>query len=315
MDAEVIHGEELTASQAHLWSRLLPEDTAFASPFFSPELAAAVAAVRDDVRIAVLSEGGETVGFFPFQRDAGGEGEPLASGISDFHGPVVVPGIRWSAAELLAACGLRSWRFDHLPADQEPFRASHREVYESPYLDLSQGFEEYARQRRLDGSRQILQVASRQRRLEREVGGVRFEARTTDPEVLSQLIRWKSDQYERTGRGRDPFRASWTRSLLARLQTLESAGCTGMLSALWAGGELLAAHLGVRSPSAWHWWFIAYSRSFARHNPGLILLLEMARHAASLGIRRLDLGRGEAHYKQRLQSGCLWVAEGSIRAG
>lgn len=315
MDAEVIHGGELTASQTRLWSRLLPDDTAFASPFFAPELAAAVAAVRDDILVAVLSEGGETVGFFPFQRDAGGEGEALAFGISDFHGPVVSPGIRWSAAELLAACGLRSWRFDHLPADQEPFRAWHRELYESFYMDLSQGFEEYARQRRLDGSRQIPGVANLQRRLEREVGGLRFEARTTDPEVLDRLIGWKSDQYERTGRKSDPLRAPWVRSLLGRLQAMESAGCTGMLSALWAGGELVAAHLGTRSRSVWHSWFPAYSRRFARYSPGLILLLEMARYAASLGIRRFDLGRGEALYKRRLQSGCLWVAEGSVHAG
>jgi len=310
----VIPGGELTPSQTRLWSRLLPDDTAFASPFFSPELAAAVAAVREDVRIAVLSERGETVGFFPFQSDPHGAGEPLASGISDFHGSVISPAIRWSAAELLAACGLRSWRFDHLPADQEPFRAWHREVYESFYMDLSQGFEEYVRQRRLDGSRQIPGVANLRRKLEREVGGLRFEARTTGPEVLDRLIDWKSGQYERSGRNRDPLRASWTRSLLARLQTLESAGCTGMLSALWAGGELVAAHLGPRSRSVWHYWFPAYSRRFARYSPGLILLLEMARHAASLGIRRIDLGRGDALYKQRLRSGCLWVAAGTVRA-
>lgn len=308
----MIGGGELTAPRIELWSRLLPDDTSFASPFFSPELALAVAAVREDVRIAVLSEGKETVGFFPFQLGPGGEGQPLASGISDFHGPVISGEVQWSAAELLAACGLRSWCFDHLPADQEPFRAWHREVAESPCMDLSRGFEAYARQRRLDGTRQILGVENLRRKMAREVGEVRFDARTTDPEMLDRLIRWKSDQYERTGRGRDPLRVPWIRSLLESLQPMESAGCTGMLSTLHAGGALVAAHLGLRSRSVWHYWFPAYARRFARYSPGLILLLEMARHAEVLGVRRLDLGRGDALYKRRLQSGSLWVAEGSV---
>jgi CelD/BcsL family acetyltransferase involved in cellulose biosynthesis len=315
VNAEVIRGGELTAPQIGLWSDLLSEDTVFANPFFSSELAIAVAAVREDVRIAVLSEAGKTVGFFPFQHDPEGEGQPLASGISDFHGPVISREVPWSAADLLAACGLRSWRFDHLPADQEPFRAWHREVHESPCMDLSQGFEEYARQRRLDGSRQIPDVENLRRKMEREVGGLGFEARTADPEVLDQLIRWKSDQYERTGRRRDPLRVPWTRSLLESLQQMESAGCTGMLSTLRAGGELVAAHLGLRSRSVWHYWFPTYSPRFARYSPGLILLLEMARHAGSSGVRRIDLGRGDALYKQRLKSGSLWVAEGSIHLG
>jgi CelD/BcsL family acetyltransferase involved in cellulose biosynthesis len=96
-----------------------------------------------------------------------------------------------------------------------------------------------------------------------------------------------------------------------RTETTEFAG---MLSALYAGGELVAAHMGMRSRTCWHYWYPAFDPRLARYQPGLVLLLEMARHAADLGVTRIDLGAGDEHYKVRLANASDLVARGRVEA-
>ena len=57
------------------WEDVRSSDPAFASPFFASEFTRAVASVRDDVEAAVLHEGRDPVGFFPFHRDRSRCGE------------------------------------------------------------------------------------------------------------------------------------------------------------------------------------------------------------------------------------------------
>jgi CelD/BcsL family acetyltransferase involved in cellulose biosynthesis len=85
-----------------------------------------------------------------------------------------------------------------------------------------------------------------------------------------------------------------------------------MLSLLYAGKQLVAGHLGMRSRTVWHYWFPAYDRQFAKFSPGLILLLKMAQEAEELGLRCIDLGTGLTLYKRRLMNAAVSVAEGSV---
>jgi CelD/BcsL family acetyltransferase involved in cellulose biosynthesis len=50
----------------------------------------------------------------------------------------------------------------------------------------------------------------------------------------------------------------------------------------------------------------------ARYSPGLILLLKMAEHAPSLGVRTIDLGKGMSLYKKRLMNASIPLAHGSV---
>ena len=85
-----------------------------------------------------------------------------------------------------------------------------------------------------------------------------------------------------------------------------------MLSALYVGDRLAAAHMGMRSASVWHYWFPAYDPELSKYSPGLILLLRMAQAAPSLGLRVIDLGKGSTLYKDRLMSGEVPLAEGRV---
>src|SRR5262249_25047282 len=155
IEITVIHASELTPADRRGWSALQASNPSLASPYFTVEFVALVAAVRDDVWVGVLREGERVVGFFPFQTRDDREGDPLAHQASDFHGVVAAPGTQWDAERLVQACGLRAWAFHHLPVAQAPFRAYHEETFPSPYLDLSRGYEDYAQQRREAGTRQV----------------------------------------------------------------------------------------------------------------------------------------------------------------
>ncbi len=85
-----------------------------------------------------------------------------------------------------------------------------------------------------------------------------------------------------------------------------------MLSLLYAGDQLVAGHLGMRSKRIWHYWFPAYDRRYAKYSPGLLLLLKMAQAAEDLGLEAIDIGTGLSLYKRRLMNASTAVAEGSV---
>ena len=311
MNVTAFSGGELTDEDARLWTDLQDASPDLASPYFSAEFTRAVASVRDDVYVGVLREGGRTVGFFPFQRDEAGEGHAVSGKLSDYQGVVAEDGARWTAEELLRGCGLVRWEFRHLIVTQRPLQKSHAGRSRSPAVVLSAGFEAYARELRSGGSRVLGKVEAARRRLERDAGPVRYVAHDAGPDVLERLMRCKSEQYRRTGMN-DCFAQPWAVRLMRRLHATRTDEFAGMLSSLYAGGELVAAHMGMRSRTVWHYWFPTFRRDFAAYSPGLILLVEMLRSAESLGLRLLDFGRGENSYKLRFMNTAIPIAEGVV---
>jgi len=311
MRCTVIHGRELEGESAASWSRMQQANPALASPYFCAAFTRAVGAVRDDVRVAVVEDGGDVVAHFPFQRNALGQGRPVGGPLSDYQGVIAARNDGWDAAQIVRCAGLTSWHFDHLLCDQTPFAAYHAAVAESPVMDLSHGYEAYAEERRAAGSKQIRSLGTLRRKFEREVAPLRFEIRTTDAATLGTLLRWKSEQCRAAG-GVDIFDLGWTTELVERLMHTEVDGFAGMLSGLYAGDQLVAAHFGMRSRTVWHYWFPSYNEEFAKFSPGLLLLLEMAEASQGLGITSIDLGKGSAFYKDRLKSRGVAIAEGGI---
>jgi CelD/BcsL family acetyltransferase involved in cellulose biosynthesis len=311
MKFTVVPAGWLTPEQVLTWSQLQRNDPAVDSPYFRPEFTQAVAQVRGDVEVAILEEDGATVGFFPFQRGRWGLGRPVGGNMSDFQGIVARPGLLYDPIDLVRGCGLSGWDFDHLVAGQRPFVPHCYLTAESPYMDLSAGYEAYLAERNRAGTDAIRQIQRKARKVEREIGPLRFEFHTNDPQVFATLLEWKSAQYRRT-RAPNIFAYGWTVKLLERILSTSGEAFAGVLSALYIGDRLVAVHLGMRSYGVLHSWFPAYDVSLAKFSPGLLLLLEIARAGAALGIRRLDLGRGEKEYKSRLQSGAIPLVEGCV---
>ena len=302
--------DQLTDTEWSAWADFQERDPALESPYFRPEFTRAVAAARD-VEVAVLESAGEAVGFFPFQRIGRNVAQPVGGRISDYQGVIGRPGLTWDAEKMLRECDLAAWHFDHVLCSQRPFCDYHHATDRSPYLDLSNGFEVYRESLRKSGADELKQALRKARKLEREVGPLSFLADVKEPELFSLLVEWKSRQYRRTHVS-DVFAASWTVQVLETILRHSGPVFAGVLSVLYAADRPVAMHLGMRSRGVLHWWFPAYDPQFRTYSPGRILLAELARAAESLGIEKIDLGRGVASYKARSMSGSVQVAEGSV---
>ncbi|MDX3851432.1 GNAT family N-acetyltransferase [Streptomyces sp. AK02-01A] len=311
----VVLPEELDETEAEAWRELRVKSGAPANPFMEPEFTRAVGRVRPDARVAVVREGEELAGFFPYEKGRWGRGRAIGLGVSDAQGAVFRAGLRLPARELLRACSLSAWEFDNLEAGQELFVPAAAEEFESPVIDVGQGPEAYERDLRARSPKFFRTTAAKERRLGRRAGEVRFVFDERDPAALRTLMEWKSAQYRRTGR-RDRFAQEWISALVRDLAGTRTPGCSGVLSVLYAAGRPVAAHFGLRSRTVLSCWFPAYDPEFATYSPGLILHLRMAEAAAADGIGMLDLGRGAAEYKDALKTGGLRVYEGSsVRPG
>ncbi len=310
MKISLISPAELDDKERSRWRALQLSNPALVSPYFCVEFTRAVAQVRSDVRVAVLEEGANVVGYFPHQGRFGA-GQPVGGSLSDHHGVIMGPNQSVSWPQLLRACGLSWWQFDHLVAAQSP--GAEVTPASSPALDLGGGFLAYRNTRIAAGCRRIAELDRKARKLAREVGPLRFEAHVDDRAVFSSVLRRKSEQCLRT-RVRDVFAPSWTRHLVDEIRCSESASFAGRLSALYAGDALVAAHLGMRSDRAWHWWFPVYDHDFAKHSPGALLLLHVAQAAAAVdGVEMLDLGKGDDVYKESFANCSFPLVEGCVQ--
>jgi CelD/BcsL family acetyltransferase involved in cellulose biosynthesis len=306
----VVHPGELGPAELTRW-RQLHDTPELANPFLAPEFAVCVGRVRAGARVAVLQDGPDVVGFFPYERGPLRVGRPIGAGLSDCQGLVHAPGLEWDPRELLRGAGLDVWEFDHLLAGQGPFAPYHRARRRSSVIDISGGYVAWLADRRRAFRHSITDMGRKQRKLGREEGTLRFLFDAQDHRALDTLMRWKSAQYRRTGRS-DRFARPATVRLVRDLLDTRASGCSGTLSVLYAGQRPVAIHLGLRSSDTLACWFPSYDVALARYSPGLMLHLFMAEAAAAAGLRRLDLGKGDEEYKSVLGNQELLVAEGCI---
>lgn len=310
------HPGELTAADRAAWSALQrarppAEAPQLHNPFLAPEFTLATGACRRDVRIAVVREDGVPAAFFPHQRTPAGVGRAVGLGISDCQGLVHRPGFTGDAGELLRGAGLAVWEFDHLAADQPLFADGAGARFGSPVMDVADGWESYLAGLRERSPKFTRTTLAKERRLDRDLGPLRYVHDERDPEMLRLLMAWKSAQYRRTGRG-DRFARPWITRLVEHLFHTGPGEVRGLLSVLCsrraAGRRPLRAPLGGGAGL-----LVPGVRPGVREVlPGLVLHLAMARGAAGDGMTLLDLGRGRKEYKDSLKTRELTVAEGWV---
>jgi CelD/BcsL family acetyltransferase involved in cellulose biosynthesis len=302
--------DQLSASLRTAWHRTMDDSPDYQNPFLAPEFAAGVARFRPGAHVAVLRDGGEPVGFLPYERGPWGVGRAIGLGLSDCQALVHRPGVTWDMQALLRACRLSVLEFDHLVDDQKPFARYVTGTFASPVLDLKDGGHgSYAEWLRASYPGQAKTMLKKERRLTRNVGEMRFVYDERDPAVLRQLMRWKSAQYRRTGR-MDRFAKPWIVGLVDHLFDVREEHFRGVLSVVYAGDRPVAAHFGPTSRTVFAAWFTAYDPEFSYYSPGLMMHLRMAEAAGRDGLRLIDWGRGEKEYKDWLKTRELRVAEG-----
>jgi CelD/BcsL family acetyltransferase involved in cellulose biosynthesis len=283
-----------------------------ANPFLSPEFAMAVGRFRLGVRVAVLTEGQSIMGFFPFERRRHGTGVPVCGWLTPCQGLIHAPEAEWDPQELLRGCRISAWRFDNLIPDQKPFATYHTAIVAASLIDLSGGFEAYYAKVRAKSPHFCKEVARRARKLEREFGELCVVADSCDTNVLRTLMTWKSEQYRQTNHV-DRFKQPWVVELLDILLATRSAQVSGLLSALYAGDQLVAAQFGLRTETLLVGWFTGYETRFGKYSPGLIHIKGLAEKMAAAGISTIDMGAGHKnYYKETMKSRDSFVAQGVV---
>ena len=308
---DVINALDLQPKDRAAWENILCSRDDLASPFYHPEFTRALAETRGRIEVAVFRKDADAVGFFPFHRTRENTADALAGRLTEFQGAIVRPDVAWDPSSLLRCIGLRAWHFDHLPVSQTSFEPYIWRKAPAVFMDLSQGYDAYRETVKKRGS-SLSQVERKSRKLAREVGPLRFEFHSTDESAFQLFLDWKTAQHKRSGYI-PVLHVNWVHSLLNQLRALPPSGdFCGQFSTLYSGDQLVAVHMGLRSPEALHIWFPTYSVEFEKYSPGLILLLEMARAAAAAGQRRIDFGRTGERYKANFQTGEIYTAEGAV---
>jgi CelD/BcsL family acetyltransferase involved in cellulose biosynthesis len=310
-DIKLITADELTADEIQLWRQIQAQSEGLASGLFCPELVQSVSQFRTGIEIATILCDGQTVGFFPFHRADAGHGSPFAGPLADFQGAIIPKDLEFDPVELLVACDLQSWSFDHLLAEQTTFVPYHVINDESAFIDLSNGFDAYRSARKKAKSDELSEALRKGRKIQRDVGPLRFEPCETDPKILDQLLDWKAQQLQHKGLP-NALQTEWISPLMQSLITQSTPDFAGMLSAVYIGDDLLAGTIGVRSQHILHGWVTCFDPQYYKFSPGLILLTQLAQAAEQLDIHRIDMGKGPESFKRSFRSGSIALAEGIV---
>ena len=308
----VVEFDRLTSRELDFWHASRADNPGLDSPYFHPAFAAAVHAEGPVVRVAVAEEAGVVTGLLPIHVQGSGV-RPVGWPAADFQAPVQAADSRFPVGRLLPALRARTFTFDHL-LDRAEFAPWIETRRPSPYLDVTGGLDGYLGRASRSGKDNMGQARRRSAKAVREHGSLAFTADCADPATLDEVIRLKRAQYRATG-ARDYFADPARSALMHRLLRTREGSFGGVLSTVHIGGRLLAGHFGLRDGRVLHWWFPVYDPQFSRLAPGWILLREIVQAAAELGVRRVDLGRGEDEYKRRAMTGQVIVCQGEVASG
>ena len=319
MDVTVYRPGELTAADRAAWTALqsqarsLRARRSWRTPSSPPSSRSPSAAAAAGCGSRCSARTASPAAFFPFQRSALGIGRAIGLGVSDAQGLVHRPGFRWDAQELLRACGLAVWEFDHLVEGQSPFEAGLGSVHASPVIDVDQGYEAYLTRLRARSPKFTRTTLAKERKLGRDVGEVRYVHDERDPAALRTLMGWKSAQYRRTGRS-DRFAQPWIIRLAQQLFHTRTdsvrGAAVGAVRGRAAGRRALRAAFTDRVLACW----------FPAYDPAVREVLARAGPASADGARRRPRtawtiwiwGAAQKEYKDSLKTRELAVSEGWV---
>lgn len=313
MRTQIVSIEDISASQADQWNRWACPDGKLISPYLRFEFAQTVARARPDSRVAIIEDGGETVGYFPHHTAHGGIVRPIGAPMSDYQGVIAKDPSRIAPERLARAAGGSALVFDNWHGPLRATGETRRQRCGSHVADIGADGAAFLEERRSAHKDHFKKTARRLRAATRDFGEVRVTLGDPDGRAFAALSEWKQAQYRDTGK-LNVFGIDWVQSVLDELRQREGAEFSGLTAALWFGDRLAAVEFGLVGGDIYHSWFPAYDPELSRYSPGLLLLHGLFEQAPARGLTRIDLGRGGDHYKKYYASHSVPLADGRVLA-
>jgi CelD/BcsL family acetyltransferase involved in cellulose biosynthesis len=306
-----LHPRDLSADHIADWKRFQSSSRFLDSPFYAPEYVYAVGEARPDTRVAVLSHRDRICGFFPYHRLARSIARPVGGVFSDYQGPILDQGIELTAEALLRACALRAYDFNHCPTALTPLSRAGFIQSRSPRIEFPEGYDAYALGCNSTLRDAIRNTDRRTRKISREIGPVTYCMDDRREECWDWLVATKTKSLARQA-VKAGFHIPWIKRLHDMLRQTHSTEFSGVLSTVSCADRLIAAHFGLRRNEVLCWWHTTFDEDYRQYAPGLMLLLATIREGARNGLKVIDLGRGNQHYKMVFANGHADLSEGAI---
>jgi len=207
----------------------------------------------------------------------------------DFFEPLTGPEEAQAVLRCLPVVARRVVRSE----DWKPEMAT-EEVQPAPFVDWSRfgSWDEFLRGLRQQPRYRAQDTQRRRRKVEREVGALRFVVHDATAAVFEKCLRWKSAQYVAT-RIEDLFADERNVELFRELRRRDLL----TVSALYAGERLAAVHIGVIFERRFCSWVPAYDPELRQYAPGRLLLEEILAYSHDSGHAQFDFLVGGEPYK------------------
>ena len=290
LSVELIPHADLSEDMRAAWTAMRASNPALYSPYFSLAYTDHIAALRDDVRIIIISHLGSPAGFLALQ--GGKFAQPVGAPMTDYHGLICSPNVEFDLQDILDQAGIGSYHFSGLIG-----QGGAGEGMAVAATDVSAGPEAWRAAKNKSYRRMIKDNNRRARKAQSEVGEITAEFNVRSPIALDQLLNWKRDKFAITGKY-DVLSAGWTEDLLRNLFAAQNPDLRCEMHVLYFDGRMAAADMGLTDGVTFHSWMVGYDSEFQIYSPGSQLLEQLIDAAPSLGYQTIDLGPGLGGYKK-----------------
>jgi CelD/BcsL family acetyltransferase involved in cellulose biosynthesis len=265
----------------------------------------------------VLRAGDEPVAIFPTQLSARGALSFIGAELSNYCGPVYVPGLlssivmAWRNAvsadpriHTIDLTGLRERSPFLIFLAQTDFPRWGKpvvvEMFNCPEVDLQEGWDKVLRRHK---SRQRANWRRKWESLA-ELGPVEF-LETTDPEELAEGFPRLFELYEARWHGKRIRPVFGPQQYRLQLQAAKGLGTQRLvrLSLIRLDGEVIAFAYGMRGATYSTSYVLAHDAPFEVFSPGLLLLIKVLEAAAARGDTCYDFSLGALPYKAMWATG------------
>lgn len=299
------------------WTAMRAANAALYSPYFHPDYTRAVSRLSGDAYIAIIKQGGEAIGFLPFQqRQRSGQARPIGAPMTDYHGIVSAAPLNISTTDILSEADIGAIHMPHLmnpPQSQNEMAGAQCAVMSLKDFKTA---DEWRTGRDSSYNRHLKSLRRRTKKIEAEKGERAFIWQSQDLAHFDLLMDWKIRKFHDTGKY-NVLGVNWTRQLLKTLWEFgPDAPLRCDLHVMMVDGRPAAMDLGLTDGTSFHSWIVGYDNDLHSYSPGMQLLEALISEAAALGYENIDLGAGLEGYKKHYASwpqhadAQLWLGRG-----